>query len=471
MEHTLPHALPAGMGVDPNALLRMLDAFEEKGAGLHGLTILRRGAVIAQGWWEPYGPEQPHMLFSLSKSFTSTAVGFAVQEGLLSLSDRLVRFFPELLESPPCPNMEKLTLRDMLRMATGHREEPPAGNAKDPRLAFLTSYLPLEPGSHFLYNTAATYMVSAVLQKVTGLQTGEYLRPRLFEPLGIRNWWWETCPQGIHTGGFGLNLSTGDIAKFGQFLLQRGVWEGRRLLDPAWIDEATAFQIQNTGTRDWGAGYGYQFWRCTPVEAYRGDGAFGQLCVVLPRQEMVIAANAGVGDIQGELDVFWDALLPGVAEGPLPADPEAQAELDRRLASLQIAPPEGAASCEVARTVSGAAYQLSDNSLGLERLVLDFGEEAVLTLTRRGRELVLPVGYGAWRTTDIGLPREEYPRTSCAGAWRDGKYYLDLVYSSTPFTDHCTLEFDGNALALTIASPLGWEGERTVRLIGRRTAR
>ena len=129
MEHTLPHALPAGMGVDPNALLRMLDAFEEKGAGLHGLTILRRGAVIAQGWWEPYGPEQPHMLFSLSKSFTSTAVGFAVQEGLLSLSDRLVRFFPELLESPPCPNMEKLTLRDMLRMATGHREEPQIGRA------------------------------------------------------------------------------------------------------------------------------------------------------------------------------------------------------------------------------------------------------------------------------------------------------------------------------------------------------
>lgn len=471
MDYTLPRALPARMGVDPRALLRMLDAFQEKRTGLHGLTILRRGAVIAEGWWEPYGPALPHMLFSLSKSFTSIAVGFAVQEGLLSLSDRLTGFFPELLEAPPCPNMEKLTLRDMLRMATGHRQEPPIGSAQDPRQAFLTSYVPLEPGSRFLYNTAATYMVSAVLQKASGLQTGEYLRPRLFEPLGIRDWWWETCPQGVHTGGFGLNLCTGDIAKFGQFLLQRGMWNGRQLLDPAWIDQASAFQIQNTGERDWGAGYGYQFWRCVPQDVYRGDGAFGQLCVVLPRQEMVVAVTAGTGDIQQELDVFWDTLLPGVAEGPLPADPEAQRELERRLAALRIDPPEGDASCEMAEAVSGAAYELPDNALELERLTLACGEDPVLTLGWRGQTLVLPVGFGAWRTTENGLPWEQYPRTSCAGAWRDGKYHLDLIHSSTPFTDHWTLEFDGNALVLTAVSPLSWEGGKTLRIIGRRIPR
>lgn len=341
--------------------------------------------------------------------------------------------------------------------------------AEDCRRRFLTSYIPLEPGSRFVYNTAATYMLSAVLQKATGLQTGEYLRPRLFEPLGIEDWWWETCPQGIHTGGFGLNLRTEDIAKFGQFLLQRGMWEGKQLLSPEWIDQAAAFQIQNTGEKDWGMGYGYQFWRCVPRDAYRGDGAFGQLCVVLPRQDMVIAANAGEGDIQRELDAFWETLLPGVAEGPLPADLQAQAELERRLAALRLVPPEGGAG--PAEGVSGAVYELSDNRWGYERLSLTCGRETVLTLTVKGRELALPVGYGRWLTADNGLPKEEYPRISCAGVWREGAFHVDLVRSSTPFMERWTLVFDGNALALTVHCPVGWAGPETRRIIGRRLPR
>ena len=468
MEQAMSRALPAEMGVDPKAILSLLDLIEKEKLGLHGLTILRHGKIIAEGWWEPYGPEQVHMLFSLSKSFTSTAIGFAVQEGLLSLSDKLASFFPELLKAPPCPGMETLCLRDMLRMSTGHTAEPPLDSKDgDWRKTFLTSYLELEPGSRFLYNTAATYMLSAVIQKVTGLQTGEYLRPRLFEPLGIRDWWWEVCPQGIHTGGFGLNLRTSDLAKFGQFLLQRGMWEGRQLLNPEWIDEASSLQAQNFGEKDWGAGYGYQFWRCTQEDVYRGDGAFGQLCVICPRQDMVIAVNAGVNDIQQELSAFWDVLLPGVAEEPLPADPQAQAELERRLAALRFAPPEGMASCETAQQISGTVYELSDNKLGIERLSLTFGDAPSLTLTVKGEEQHFPIGYGAWLTTDNGLSREKYPRTSCAGAWKGGAYLLDLIHSSTPFMEHWKLEFDENALILTITCTLTWDGPMVTRLIGR----
>lgn len=471
MEISLPHALPAEMGVDPNAIIQLLDYVEREHIGLHGLTILRHGSVIAEGWWSPYSADQPHMLFSLSKSFTSTAIGFAVQEGLLKLSDRLVTFFPELLPAPPCPNMEKLTLRDMLRMATGHTVEPPTNSQDrepDWRKLFLTSYIELEPGSRFLYNTASTYMLSAVIQKVTGLQTGEYLRPRLFEPLGITDWWWEVCPKGIHTGGFGLNLRTSDLAKFGQFLLQRGMWEGKQLLNPEWIDEATGFQIQNFGERDWGAGYGYQFWRCTPEGVYRGDGAFGQLCIVCPKEDMVIAVNAGVNDFLQEIGSFWTELLPGVSEGARPAQPEAQAELERRLAGLQFAPPKGMKTCAAAEQVSGAAYQLSDNESGYEKLKLTFGERAELTLTVKGEERTYPIGYGEWLTTDNGLAKEQYPRTSCAGAWDGGEYHLDIVHSSTPFIEHWSFTFDENALILTLQSELSWTGPTSTTLIARR---
>ena len=135
----------------------------------------------------------------------------------------------------------------------------------------------VEPGTHFLYNTLGTYMLSAIITKVTGMPAGEYLRPRLFEPLGIEDWWWEACPKGFHTGGFGLNLRTGDIAKFGQFLLQKGMWDGKQLLNPEWIGEATSYQVKNFGEKDWGSGYGYQFWRCSAEGVFRGDGACGQL--------------------------------------------------------------------------------------------------------------------------------------------------------------------------------------------------
>jgi len=471
----LPKALPTEMGVDPKALLSLLDQIEEQKIALHGLIIVRHGRTIAQGWWKPCSPDYTHMLFSLSKSFTSTAVGFAVQEGLLSLDDKLVKFFPEKLPLRPCEGMERLTLRDMITMSTGHEAEP-ALDGEDWVDNFLRSYIPLEPGSRFLYNTAATYVLSAVLQKVTGMPTGEYLRPRLFEPLGIEDWWWESCPKGIHTGGFGLNIHTRDIARFGQFLLQKGMWEGRQLLDPAWIAEATAYQVKNFGEKDWGAGYGYQFWQCVPEGVFRGDGAFGQLCVVLPEQDMVLAVNAGLGDMQQELDVFWDNLLPGVHEAPLPEDPDAQAELTRRLSSLRIAPPEGMPDCETARRISGAEYELSDNAMELSKISLTFGETSAVSLTVDGKTICLPIGFSDWAEAETGVTREElnshttrfYERAACAGAWEAGEYLLDIAYPTTPFINHLRFAFDENALCLSLRINVGFQ-KTNLRIIGRRT--
>ena len=189
-----------------------------------------------------------------------------------------------------------MRLSDLLRMSTGHQTEPPRKPTEPWAKTFLAQPVPFKPGTHFLYNTSATYMLSAAVQKATGQTVLDYLKPRLFDPLGIENPTWEASPQGISAGGYGLSIRTEDIAKFGQLYLQKGKWEGKQLVPEAWVEAATARQTSNGSNpkSDWDQGYGYQFWRCRHG-AYRGDGAFGQYCIVLPEQDAVIAITAGCG--------------------------------------------------------------------------------------------------------------------------------------------------------------------------------
>jgi CubicO group peptidase (beta-lactamase class C family) len=148
-------------------------------------------------------------------------------------------------------------------------------------------------------------MLSAIVQKVTGQKVIDFLRPRLFKPLGITDPEWEECPRGINTGGWGLSIHTYDIARFGQLYLQKGQWQGRQLVPAEWVAEATAWHIANNSQlADWRQGYGYQFWRCRH-NAFRADVAFGQFCVVMPEQDAVLAMNDGTSDLQGVLDLAW----------------------------------------------------------------------------------------------------------------------------------------------------------------------
>ena len=257
--------------------------------------LVRHGHVVAEGWWAPYAAEAPHSLFSLSKSFTSTAVGMAIAEGKLSLDDEVLKFFPDDAPAEPSANLKAMRVSDLLRMSTGQQTEPPRNPDQVWTKVFLAHPVPFKPGTHFLYNTSATYMLSAIVQKATGMTVLDYLRPRLFEPLGIEHPTWETSPQGVSTGGYGLSIRTEDIARFGQLYLQKGKWQGKQLVPAAWVEAATARQTSNGSDpkSDWAQGYGYQFWRCRHG-AYRGDGAFGQFCVVLPEEDAVIAITSGL---------------------------------------------------------------------------------------------------------------------------------------------------------------------------------
>ncbi|MCC6235741.1 MAG: serine hydrolase, partial [Verrucomicrobiales bacterium] len=287
---SLPRATPESQGVSSAALLRFLDTVDHGVEGMHSFMLLRHGKVIAESWWAPYDAASRHELYSLSKSFTSAAVGFAVAEGRVSVDDEVLKIFPEDVPAEPSANLKAMRVRDLLTMSTGHQDETSSAPGAVSAKSFLAHPVPHKPGSHFRYNTPATFMLSAIVQKQAGQTVFDYLGPRLFEPLGIEGARWDTNFQGISLGGYGLRVRTEDIAKFGLLHLQKGRWHGKQLLPESWVEAATGRQMSNGSNpaSDWDQGYGYQFWRCRKG-AYRGDGAFGQYCIVLPAQDAVVA--------------------------------------------------------------------------------------------------------------------------------------------------------------------------------------
>ncbi len=339
-EMRLPRSSPESQGVSSKAIREFIETANQQVDTLHSFMLVRHGQVVAEGWWKPEAADKPHVLHSLSKSFCSTAVGLAVAEGKLSIDDPVLKFFPEDAPEKPSDKLLQMRVRDLLTMSTGHETEPRFTDSESWVKTFLAHPVPHKPGAHFQYNSPATYMQSAIVQKVTGQTVLDYLKPRLFEPLGIEGQTWMRSPQGISTGGWGLMLRTEDIAKFGQLYLQKGMWHGKQLVPAAWIEQATSKQVSNGSdpTRDWDQGYGFQFWRCRHG-AYRGDGAFGQFCVVLPEQDAVIAITADTKDMQAELNVVWDKLLPAFHAEPLPANTDEEGQLKATLAKLVV--PEG----------------------------------------------------------------------------------------------------------------------------------
>lgn len=344
----LPRSVPEAQGLASDAVLSFIAAADRETPGLHSVMVLRHGHVVAEGWWAPHGPSIPHVLYSLSKSFTSTAIGLVAAEGYLTVDNAVISFFPEESPNEISANLAAMRVKDLLTMTTGHDQDPTGRvrNEPDGNWAQRFLALPVEhaPGSHFAYNSAATYMLSAIVQKITGQTLLDYLSPLLFAPLGIANPTWDSSPQGVNTGGWGLSITTEDIACFGQLYLQQGEWRGEQLVPAAWVAEATSKQVSNGSDpeNDWNQGYGYQFWRCTH-NSYRGDGAFGQFCIVMPDADAVVAITAKVSDLGAVLRLVWKYLLAEMQSSPLPAAPDKHNQLLERLSRLVVRDENGSA--------------------------------------------------------------------------------------------------------------------------------
>jgi CubicO group peptidase (beta-lactamase class C family) len=454
----LPRATPESQGLSSAGLRDLVVVLDEKVDEMHSLMILRHGKVVAEGWWAPYAAGHNHVLYSLSKSFTSTAVGFAIAEGKLDLFDPVLPFFPN--DAPPEPGaaLRAMRVRDLLTMSTGHQTEPPRSGEEMTARSFLAHPVAHKPGTHFLYNTPATFMLSALVQQVTGQTVLNYLRPRLFAPLGIEQPVWDANIEGITLGGYGLRIRTEDIASFGQLYQQRGQWQGRQLLPADWIDLATSRQMSNGSNprSDWDQGYGFQFWRSR--HGYRGDGAFGQYCVVLPEQDMVVAITSGTRDMQAVLDLLWEHLLPLVREQPLPTDAHAQAGLKETLAGLGLRMPQGAATSAQAARVLGRVYTAPDNERNLDAVIVRAspdGEGLELVLRTAGTDRQYPLGHRSWQAgrapVSAGalaiLPDEPVAGTY---AWEsDDVLSIKIAAYETPFTISHRLTFSGDDVTLT----------------------
>jgi len=434
----LPRSSPEAQGVSSSAIREFVEAADRDVNAMNSFMLVRHGQVIAEGWWTPYAAEVPHTLYSLSKSFTSTAVGLAVAEGKLSIHDEVLKFFPEDAPSEPTNNLKAMRLHDLLRMSTGHQTEPRLSgtNGVPWTKVFLAHPVPHKPGTHFLYNTAGTYMQSAIVQKATGQTVLDYLRPRLFDPLGIENPTWDTSPQGISLGGYGLNLRTEDIAKFGQLYLQKGQWHGKQLVPAAWVEAATARQTSNGSNpkSDWDQGYGYQFWRCRHG-AYRGDGAFGQYCLVMPDQDAVVAITSGTRDMQLVLNLIWDKLLPAFQQSPLPENRDEEKRLKDTLASLTLRMPEGGASSPIAAKLSGKEFRFPANNQKLESVKLEAGVNGrgtSLTLRINGTEHRIACGHKNWEKGRLAYGSLTEQPVAASGAWPSDAYTARLCFYERP---------------------------------------
>ena len=316
-------------GVDPAGIRDLIDELDSDPAqDPHALIVLRHGAVIASAQWEPYRLDRPQLVYSLSKSFTTTAAGFAVADGLLDLDTPAADYFPEYADSV-APASRGILVRHLASMATGHLQDMIVAFAMDPVhpvKAFLATPPEREPGSVFTYNQLATYTLAAIIQRGSGQRLSDYLLPRLFEPLGIAPVGWQQQPVDVELGFSGLFTTPESVAKLGQLYLAGGVWNGERLLPESWVREATSRHVDNAvpgdlaaADSDWQQGYGFQFWMSR--HGYRGDGAFGQYCLVLPEHDAVVALTSQTVDMQDLLDRVWRHLLPAFHDEPQPARP------------------------------------------------------------------------------------------------------------------------------------------------------
>ncbi|HET7735177.1 MAG TPA: serine hydrolase domain-containing protein [Nocardioidaceae bacterium] len=460
MDTPLPRRAPAEAGVDPAAVLRFVDAIDaDERTEVHSVMVLRRGAVVAEGWWAPHTPERPRLLYSLSKSFTSAALGFALEEGLVSLDDTLLSHFPELDQHVADGRSRAITLRHLASMASGHDhdmlDDVMEKDPENPVRGFLQLPPEHEPGSHFFYNQLCTYSLGAVLQRVTGQPLSTYLRPRLFDPLAIDDVGWQSWPPGQELGFTGLFARTEDVAKLGLLFLQRGRWGDQQLIPEWYVAEATASLVDSTPGQentDWRQGYGYQFWQSR--HGYRGDGAFGQFCIVLPEYDAVLAMTGGTEAMQAVLDHVWTLLLPGFDDPS--ADGAASLALEEKLASLALPAPNVAGAAVYAQ---GGEFDVlptaKERATSFERVMLLPGDAHSVVLLEPDNALTVALGLREWKVSEPRDRRNAQVNVAASGGWVDeDTFRAEVIFLETPHRlDVALSRAEGKAL-------VEWRGSR-----------
>ena len=425
----LPRVSPESQGVSSSDIKTYFDNMLSCPTGEpHGIMILRHGKVVGELFPKPFDAAYPQMLYSVAKSFVGIAVGLAIEENRLRLTDRVASFFPDLLPDTISDNLASMTLRDLLTMTSGVQPDP---LMRTTGADWIRRYLakPVEkPGETFHYDSMCSYLLSAIVQRVTGQKLLDYLRPRIFEPLHITEVDWEESPEGINTGGWGLRMQVESMAKIGQLLLNKGNWEGKQLISPEWVEEMTS-ALQETGMTDM---YGYHMWQCDYPNSYRADGAFGQYIIVAPNEDMVIAitqANSSNGVAERQL--VWE-LLRKVKETPLP-ERDDHTDLQKAQSTYMLPVATGRRSSSYLRKLANKSLTLEEN--GLDWKVMQFKKQKdtllIIITTATGEHYTILAGHKKWLTT----PTDVYPPYSIRAVGRyqgiHAPFYVAGCYGGT----------------------------------------
>ncbi|MEJ3653313.1 serine hydrolase domain-containing protein [Actinomycetes bacterium KLBMP 9759] len=435
----LPRSTPAAAGVSSRAVAALLDRLDERAIECHSIMVVRHGHVVAEGWWAPYSAERPHLLYSLSKSFTSVAVGLAVADRLLSLDDRVVDVLPDHVPADVSEHGRRITVHHLLSMTAGHDtdslEEAWHLEPRDLVKGFLRVPFPVAEGTRHAYDNPTTFVLARMVERVTGRGLPEFLDERLFTPMGVDHAEWDRVASGAAFGFHGLHLTTEAVAAFGELLLRGGRWGDRQLVPRDWVELATRRHIatlpseDGAGNADFLCGYGYQFW--TSRHGYHGNGSFGQECVVVPSHDLVVAVTGGHANTdspaQVVLDAIWECLLPGLDAAGDSRDRSADDEvLAERLRQLSFAPVPG--SAEPGRSVVATTDAATEDSAlpGGSTVLVDPVDGGWL-LQLGSSSFEVAVGHGGWReSSPLGRP------IVAAGAWQGSTFRAELFVITTP---------------------------------------
>ena len=439
-------ARPESVGVSPAAITAWLDEMQAAKFEMHSFMLYRRGFVIAEGWWAPYRADRIHMTHSLTKSVAACGVGFALAEKRFGLQDKVVSFFKEELPATIEPNLAAMTVEDLLTMRTGHARTVSGAEWRPIKTSWVAEFFKIpvtkQPGTEYLYTSAATYMLSAIISKTTGQKMEEYLRPRLFEPLDIKGYEWDPDPQGITPGANGLSWRTADSLKLGVLHVNKGMWNGKQVLPVGWTDAVQAPHVKDR--------YGYQ-WYLGP-DNYSARGVFGQFTFVFPNDDAVLAITSAIP--RGFTAIAFKHFPAAFRAGSVANDDAALAALTKRTQSLQLLPPPGPASSPTAARVSGKRYTMEANEDAIRSIQLDFAEgRCRFTLVDDRGTHTVDAGLGTrieGNTTMTGnkLHHEYQPdvmRVVAGGEWRDANTFaMTWVFVESAFQDTVVCSFDGD---------------------------
>jgi len=471
----LPRALPHERGVDAGAIVDFLSAITRADLEVHSFMLYRQGAVVAEAFWQPYSARRMHVQHSATKSWTATAVGLLVDDGRLKLEDKVVSFFPELCPVEVSANLAAMTVEDLLTMRTGHHRGISGGAWRNLQTSWAEAFLqePVDepPGKSFIYSSASSFMLSAIVTRVTGQTMHALLQERVLDRLGLDKLEWDLAPGGFNSGGNGLSCTTEDSLKFGVLHLNKGLWEGRQLLSPEWIAKATRNQVDDVWMGEFDGkqylprnkdaaneakreGYGYQWWM-TPQGGYYASGVFGQYCIVLPEQDTVIAFTCGLRLGERRLHAaIWEQLFPGL--GREVTDPQAsQARLDALIDGLRLPTLQGLSESPHAAELQGR-FSIEPNEDGVRELAFDFHDDYCdfsLVDHRGTHRLRVGLQQPVESVTSLTgnylhhqYQPEQTPVIAHARWTEAGELRMDWRFVETAFGDHVSCRLEGGRL-------------------------